>query len=232
MNKSLYSILFLLCIISGCGLDNQDEQPDAKGLPSVRIESNSRKTQSSPPAIFRGNPVQSIDFSGKTLFQDDGRIDDIHKKKFPRFNQKYVLWRLTHDGSCWVSSATTLLLYQMIEGGQKKFDDVVTKMRALAASGAQKSLEQDLTDFFAILEVMRNNLSHRFSLDLRNHQNIYEKLDHGMRALLAHFASNGGRTISEPEEITRPKSWGYATDFEELLQGPRSRLSSNRYAYR
>jgi hypothetical protein len=218
MNIILYNLLILLCLISSCGPQDTVTHNNV---------THNDKTQHNPWAdkALWGSPISSIDFSGKTLFQDDFRIAEIHKEAFPEFHNTYVLWRMTHDGSCWVSASLTLLLFQMIEGGLEKFTDVLEKMKTFAKTHVSSNESHSLDDFFNIFELITHNFSHRFSLDLRNHQRIYDKLDHGMRVLLAaYLRSYGGQwDRKRAEEIQPPKKggledWGLADEFNNFFK--------------
>jgi hypothetical protein len=167
-----------------------------------------------------GRPFMSVDPSSTTLFKDDTRIDDLHKNELPDFAEHYVLWRMAHDGSCWVSSATTLLFYHMIAGGPQKYNKVLAGMKTLANSHGDMS-EEFYKEFFDIFELIKDNFSHEFAIYLRNRLIIYEKLVQGMRMLLIAFLeSQGAKDISTKKRIAKikkPSSWGYTHDFYDLF---------------
>lgn len=206
MKSYIYSLLLALILLTSC---------------SISPEKDLSKTNMWSDKSSWGLPLDSIDFSGGILFKDDARIDDHHKKNFPHLHDNYVLWRVKHDGSCWVSSSITLLFYHMIEGGREKYEDVLQRMRSFAKNHIdEKALEgklESLDELFDIFELVKETMSHSFSLSLRNHQNIYDKLDKGMRILLAAYARSGGLTFSSAQSIESSESWGYATDFHAFF---------------
>lgn len=209
MNKIIIILFIALGFLTGCGNDiSSNDITQNPESPRVGWEN---------PALW-GNPIQSIDHSGKVLFVNDSRIANLHKHEYSQFGDKYVLWRMTHDGSCWVSSALTLMLFNMIEGGQAKFHAAAKKMRAIASNNSSKDLDADLQDFLNIIDFLGTKMDHRFSLDFRNHQTIYDKLDTGMRRMLAQFVRNGGPAMSSAQSIETYKSWGYADDFCGLFR--------------
>lgn len=168
-----------------------------------------------------GSNLISIDYSNKILFKDDTRIHEVHKIRLPDFAERYVLWRAKHDGSCWVTSSTTLLFYHMIESGQERYNNILTQMKDLAKNYGN-STDVFNKEFFDIFELIKTNFSHKFVLNLRNHQAIYEKLDQGMRMLLAAYKKSQNLTddssMKRILKIQQPHSWGYAIDFYGFFQ--------------
>lgn len=210
MNKIAF--LMVLFLLQGCDTPSPATLPDVHEVPKLAFRDK---------ALW-GQPIRSIDFSGKILVKDDARIHDDHKRKYPELGENFVLWRMTHDGSCWVSAQLTLLIFQMIEGGKEKFEDVLAKMRDFAAKNVKKEILvgrlDSLDAFFQIFELIKENMTHRFSLDLRNHQNIYDILDQGMRIfIMTHYQMNDNQKRLN-EHLENPKSWGFADEFSELFE--------------
>lgn len=201
--KKIYPIILILLAFSGCSPESDTQYSS---------QSRRQTGASSIDTRIWGKNIGNLDFSGSIPFESDSRIDDAHKKRFPELKGNYVLWRMPHDGSCWVSAATTLLLYEMIEGGPQKFDEVVAKMRSLVSPDK----ENEMKDFFRAFETIRENLNHRFSLELRNHRLAYEELDKGMRMLLAQVKRSEGN-VAKANEIETPYEWGSSIDFERLF---------------
>lgn len=217
MSLFLHILPALICFLflHSCGQEPQNTKPFSTTAPAL--------TQKPEKNLFAdktswGNAHTYLDFSGKIYFKDDPRIHQLHKDTWPQLNNSHVLWRVTHDGSCWISAQLTLLLFQMIEGGEPKFHKVLAKMQDFAE---QNNKTNDLKAFFDIFKIIEGNLSHRFALDFYNHENIYQVLDKGMRLMLATYYrsrpnDNWLQTQLKSLEAS-PKSWGLANQFQELF---------------
>lgn len=220
MNK--ITLLMTLFLLHGCGAPDSSTPSTIDGAPSKNtLPSDSKKTSFRDKALW-GQPIRGIDFSGNILVKDDTRIHQAHKNKYPELGENFVLWRVTHDGSCWVSAQLAILIFQMIEGGKEKFEEVLGKMRDYAAQHVKKEMLvgklESLDDFFQIFELIKENMTHRFSLDVRNHQNIYDILDKGMRIfIMTHHQMNNNQKRLD-QHLKNPKSWGYADEFAELFE--------------
>lgn len=161
-----------------------------------------------------GAPMVSIDYTWPhTLIKDD-RVHPLYKNNYPTLCENYVLWRVQHDGSCWVSSGITQLIYQMIEAGPKKFDEVVEYFKTLLDS--DPAYDQVIaSDLFSILDLIRKKMDHNFSLSLRNYSNIYEALERGFRKILAIYWKK--HNVSKSAAINESFTVGYAADFKDFF---------------
>ena len=165
-----------------------------------------------------GDPMAAIDFSGNQTLSEDDRVHIVYKNQYPTMCKEYVLWRVEHDGSCWVSSGITQLIYQMIEAGPEKFDEVIEYLKSLFASDpefTQTENEAVSSNLFMILELIREKMDHSFSLALRNHRNVYEALDRGFRKILSLYWRK--HDDAKATEINISNSLGFAADFKGFL---------------
>lgn len=163
-----------------------------------------------------GAPMVAIDFLSHQNLLEDRRVDKVHKEQYPRLCEDYVLWRVEHDGSCWVSSAMTQLLYQMVEAGPKKFDEALGYFKALLASDKQGHNQVVADDFLAILGLMREKMDHGYCLALRNYRNVYEALDRGFRKILSLYWLE--HDAQKAQSINTAFSLGFAADFKKLFE--------------
>jgi len=165
-----------------------------------------------------GEPMMAIDFAGNETLLQDNRINIIYKQQYPNLCKEYVLWRVEHDGSCWVSTGITKLIYHMIESGPDKFDEATNYFKRLFASDpgySNKENQQIARNLFSILKLIRKEMDHNFSLALRNHRNVYEALDAGFRKILSLYWEKYDHAKST--QINTAFSLGYAADFKGLF---------------
>ena len=95
-----------------------------------------------------GAPFLAIDFSTECSLSEDNRVHELHKITYPDFCKEYVLWRVNHDGSCWNSVGITLLLCEMIEGGEEIFGRAVEHFKNILARAHLNKKQQKIIRIF------------------------------------------------------------------------------------
>lgn len=220
-NYLIYTTIFLILSALSCGEDKPTD--DTSKAVSATDKFPKKPTPlpnkwSSPEAL--GAPSLIINFSQKDIvLKDDTRVNSVHKQQVPIITEEYVLWRVRHNGSCWLYSGMMQFFYQAIEAGDKKFSEIIKEIKKIFSEGEDAHLAQNQAladDFLALLELMQEKMDHRHCLELINHEKVVAVLDPGFRRLLSIITRKQGlSTIAD--EIEEPNSWGHASHFGYLF---------------
>jgi len=205
----MYRIIIYLVILAslvGCGDAVDNDIPVSEHRPE-----DVTNHWALPSSL--GAPYSAVDFSGRMTLMADGRVDVVHKSMLPELCNNYVLWRVAHNGSCWVTSAMTQFIFTLIDGGPGEFDRVIKQLKTDVANTGADAQFKEFFDYFALV---RQKMDFRDALDLLNHQNVHPVLDRGFRMLLAKdFRARGD--FVEAAKIEKPGEWGYASHFKPLF---------------
>lgn len=194
---------YLVVLLNACG---PVPSPENTAIFSAIEPQTNKKENIWAKKSSWGSDFSAVDFSGKILFNDDYRIADIHKTKHSQL-KNHVLWRVNHDGRCWLTSELILLFYEMTQNGKENYLNIMTNIRNITREYLKDSAE----DLIAVFELLEDNLSLHFALDLMNHENTYNTLNRGMRKLL--IASGTVKKSYENEY-----GWGMIDDFHPLFE--------------
>lgn len=132
-----------------------------------------------------------IDHEGKTLLSNDSRVNDFYKTVLPEFCQDYVLWRVTHDGSCWIQSAMVVLLHGLLSLKKDQFQQALVKWKNLAteyaaAHPAFKEFERagHQKKFFDLLEALGASKNFKQAMYMLNHTEVKDLFNRSLRAFI------------------------------------------------
>lgn len=203
-------ILFIFLILQ---FSCSNEQP-----PTTKARPELSTTESTGWANPKTWGEKRLSLNTKSEYENalvDPRIDQIYKDGMPDFLKTRVLWRVGHDGSCWVSVALTLLLYELTNQDQAFFSQILGKMQKQAVDLAIN--ENDFVkNFFAILEVIKEKNDFKLAVAMLNHEKVFYNLNMGLRQFLK--VHEGDNTLTEI--MAKPCSWGDAQQyFGRLFKG-------------
>lgn len=160
-----------------------------------------------------GKAERNVNLINDSVALDDNRINNLYKQVFPDFLKEYVLWRVRHDGNCWVTSLLVQILYHMTTGTRQQYNIVLNNIKKLGdeyknkdPNFAKNSLE---IDFYDLLELIGLNMDFEYALNLINHEKTYRTLNLGIRKFLAAYTPE--KKVSEFGE------WGVLADYQNLI---------------
>lgn len=200
MYRILYGLV-LVFLLASCG---EQKKPSVLVLdPKFKAQLLAQGNVWADEALW-GEAVQTRDTSGKTPLDRDDRVHDVYKKNLG-LKDKYVLWRMAHNGTCWLQAQMIQLFYGLILAGPTKFRESI---EALENHNDIKAIDpaiaKKLLDVFRMVE-LKPEIA--FFLEISTRQHIFDALNMGFRHILKqHGVSCRGGTLS-------PYSWGKTNDF-------------------
>jgi hypothetical protein len=229
-------IIFIGIGLAGCGNQslkqsgstlNKSYRLEVTVASEPKLEQKPSMTFSPPFAISPNNgwvdsslwgAMGAINIQETRTIAEHPHAHPIFKENAPILCEEYVLWVVTHDGSCWVDSGMAQLIYHMISAGEDKFDEAIAWFKEILAVNSGDSPE-DLAivkSFFDIFELIRAEMDMPYSFYLVSHQNVRNALSTGFRKLLSSYYRQMGEN-DRANVIATPNEWGYASDFAPLL---------------
>lgn len=141
---------------------------------------------------------QFIDFSGAVTLAEDTRVDEYYKINLPQFSQNYVLWRVTHDGSCWIQAGMVVILNGLLSLEKSQFEEALVKWKNYAANLRAKhvafkkfSESGELKKFFDLIAALGRTANLKEAMHMLNHTAIKNVFNQSLR----HFIDPGQEDI-------------------------------------
>lgn len=166
-----------------------------------------------------GSKTTNINFNGTKTLLEDRRINQVHKDRYPNIIKHYVLWRVRHDGSCWVQSGMVQTLYQMIFQGEKKYEEALVELKTIlqpTLTGNDLNAKEKAQDFIAALEFLKEKMDFKFTLEFINHTHVFDIFNFGFRKLISNIRREEGNNALA-DKIDQPMEWGVVTDFGKIF---------------
>lgn len=232
MKKLVLIIVVAVNIFAGCGNHPHQNQPNtrphllslpmskpAKGAISPTqflVSSDNKWTDSSS----WGSPG-AIDIAETRTLAEDPRVHQIFKDQLPILCEEFVLWRVTHDGSCWIDVGVILTLSHLIMNSDDKFDEAIVVFKEMFAIKNEifPAEDQELSKgFFDALKLLRaKKMDFHYCFHFISHRNVRDVFMKGFRKLLSNcFYLEKDMALAM--RFARLGDWGDAYHFSPVFE--------------
>lgn len=195
--KTLYFKIIMFLFLSACKGGDLDSKSSVNSVvPPSQIAAPTKAKDFSDDNYFSdrahwGEYRQFVDFSGSLTLGEDPRVDDYYKINLPRFAQNYVLWRVNHDGSCWIQSAMVVIMHGILSLEKSQFEEALLRWKNYAAKLSEEHLafkkfeeSGELKKFFDLIEVLGRTADFKKALDMLNHMAINDLFNRSLRIFI------------------------------------------------
>lgn len=204
-----------------------------KNLASLEPSFEPAKPETTLPSGFRnywseketwGKLDIIINSDSQQSLTENSAVHESWKRNFPKMTKTYVLFRVRHNGSCWIHAALAVLISNLIDSGSEKFAKAVETYESLGKENAKISEafkkfyeSEDFKKFMEAFRWMNNSRSFKTSLNFMNHENVGQALVKGMRAYIASDRRKKGY-VAEAEKLeSQPSCWGFVGDADFMF---------------
>jgi hypothetical protein len=146
-------------------------------------------------------------------------VHQIFKDQMPIFCEEFVLWRVTHDGSCWVDVGVILAIDHLIRQDEVTFDKAIALFKEIFAIKNENYPAEDaeiIKDFFDVLDLVRAKRDPRYCFHFISHRNVRDALMKGFRKLLSNWHFQEGN-VKEATKAATLEAWGHPNNFRPLF---------------
>ncbi|MCA9508154.1 MAG: hypothetical protein KC505_07030 [Myxococcales bacterium] len=245
MIKIIFSIIYTL-ILSSCGLNNNNnhklinnDQQENKSLKNNKITAINNKNNddnywSKPDNL--GPQENIVTYNSQQNLANDPRVIKGYNDYYPEIMKRYVLFRVEHNGSCWVYSALTNLVVNLIDSGKDNFTKSITTLDNLAKENAEKYEHFEKfyksDDYKKVIDAFKwisKSMDFKKSLDFINHKEVHNVLNKAMRAFLAANKRKLNKIDQAKELETEATCWGDIGDFSFIFNTLNINLSGIKF---
>ncbi|MCA9508697.1 MAG: hypothetical protein KC505_09790 [Myxococcales bacterium] len=200
-------ILFIVSVLVFTNCDNlKDPAPDIKPETPAELEH---------PISRKKREINVYTVSDYENAFVDPRVDDRLKEVIPQFLKSHVLWRVRHNGNCWITSALIFMLHEITSKGHEYFIQSLNRIKKSAQDFAIED-NQHVKKFIELLESINDNDDFKNTIEILNYADSYFILNMGLRQFIAEAVKD--IKPKKAEEIRNYLSWGdVAGDAGELF---------------